>query len=376
MLHIAISGSYGGCNLGDEAILRCIIDGFREAGDFRFTVFTGDVRDTTTRHKVERAVRGSDLSNAELAVELEGVDLFVLGGGGILFDHWVKEHLRETMIAEDLGIPVVVYAVGVGPLRERRPQEAVRECIERAAAVTVRDMGAHRELERLGVQREMTVTADPALLLKPEPLPSHLLEREGLGGKRRLVGMSVREPGPAAPDISVDAYHALLANAADYMVDRFKADIVFVPMEPGREDTRHSHAVIGKMRRAQRATVLRGEYSAPQMLELVSHFAFAVGMRLHFLLFSALQRVPFVALPYAGKVRGFLEDLHLEDPPLEELTIGQLLAYIDASWDKQDSIRALIDRGLPALQERAGRSRDIALSVIETVPPKTPSQTG
>jgi hypothetical protein len=56
--------------------------------------------------------------------------------------------------------------------------------------------------------------------------------------------MSVREPGSAAPDLDEDHYHTLLANAADYMVDRLDADIVFVPMERRMLDMQHSHAVI------------------------------------------------------------------------------------------------------------------------------------
>ena len=44
------------------------------------------------------------------------------------------------------------------------------------------------------------------------------------------------------------------------------------------------------MDHAQRATVLKGEYTSGQMLAIVGHFAFAVGMRLHFLIFAALQR--------------------------------------------------------------------------------------
>ncbi|MGH8592352.1 MAG: hypothetical protein ACREV3_00390 [Gammaproteobacteria bacterium] len=81
-------------------------------------------------------------------------------------------------------------------------------------------------LEDLGVHKEIRVTADPSLLLEPEPLPETALQREGLEPKRRMIGISVREPGPAAPDIEVDHYHRLLAMAADFMVDRLDADMV------------------------------------------------------------------------------------------------------------------------------------------------------
>src|SRR5678809_918160 len=117
------------------------------------------------------------------------------------------------------------------------------------------------------------------------------------------------------------------------MVDRLEADLVFVPMEPRRKDTQHSHAVVSKMAHAHRATVLKGEYTSGELLSLMSHFDFAVGMRLHFLIFAALNRVPFVALPYSGKVAGLLEHLDTPLPPQKQISARQLTAYSHRWWD-------------------------------------------
>jgi polysaccharide pyruvyl transferase WcaK-like protein len=257
----------------------------------------------------------------------------------------------------------MVYAIGAGPLDNPEAQAAVRDALEQAAVVTVREKRAQRVLENAGVHREIIVTADPALLIKPEPLPRGLLRREGLEGRRRIIGMSVREPGVAAPGLDEKIYHGLLANAADFMVDRFDAEVVFVPMEPVL-DTQHSHAVIAKMLRAQRATVLKGEYTPGQLLSWIGKFDFALGMRLHFLIFSAIAGTPFVALPYAGKVSGFLEALDLVAPPLNLVNPGRLIAYLDESWDRRRSMRTRIGETLPPLQERARESHRIALELL------------
>ena len=105
----------------------------------------------------------------------------------------------------------MLYAVGAGPLSDPNVQL----------------------LEEAGVRREVVVTAEPALLLKPEPLPRNILKIEGLEGKRKLIGMS-----------------------ADFMVDRFDADIVFVPMERSVLDSQHSRAVIARMLRAAGSGVI------------------------------------------------------------------------------------------------------------------------
>lgn len=362
---VGIVGSYGGFNLGDEAILQSIITQLRASVPVTITVFSRDPTDTDRRHGVERTVATRNLSRDELVPLLVGMDVLVVGGGGILFDAEARLFLREATLAHELGIPVMLYAVGAGPLRDSAVQTVVRECLDRAAAITVREAPARRVLEDTGVRQEIRVTADPALLLNAEPFENDALPAELMAGERPLVGMSVREPGAAAPDLSEDVYHQLLANAADYMVDRFGAEIVFVPMERSMLDMQHSHAVVARMVFPQRATVLKGEYTPGQLLSLLGHFDFAVGMRLHFLILAALARVPFVALPYAGKVGGFLEQVGVETPPLERVNAGRLTAHIDRSWDRRRSLARRVAQVLPKLQERARENHRTLLELLQ-----------
>jgi polysaccharide pyruvyl transferase WcaK-like protein len=327
-------------------------------------VFSRDADDTKARHEVERVVPVRKLSRDEVLPEVQRLDLLILGGGGILFDGEAQNFLREVMLAHEHRVPVMVYAVSAGPLRDPAAQKAVREALGRAEVVSVRERGARQILEEIGVHVDIAVTADPALLLKPEPVPADALKREGLDTKKPLVGMSVREPGAAAPDISERTYHQLLADVADFMVDRYDADIVFVPMEPNMQDTQQCHAVAAQMLRAPRATVLKGAYTSGQMLTLMERFAFVVGMRLHFLIFASLQNVPFVALPYAPKVHGFLDDLGISMPPFTQVSAGRLIAHIDHAWDRRRQLQTKIRRALPALKERALESNAIAVRLL------------
>ncbi|HEX7043262.1 MAG TPA: polysaccharide pyruvyl transferase family protein [Burkholderiales bacterium] len=362
---IGISGSYGGLNLGDEAILASMIRQLTQAAPVEITVFSRDAEDTRRRHpQAARVVPVRELGRNEVQPEIEALDLFLLGGGGILYDADAKTYLREVELALEKSVPVMVYAAGIGPLNTPEAQQLVRDRLSAVDAVTVREARARKLLEEIGIKREIVVTADPAFLLEPDPLPVGALEREGLDPASRLIGMSVREPGAAAPDIDETMYHALLANAADFMVERYDANVVLVPMEPNMHDVRHCHAVIAQMLRPQRATVLKGEYSAPQMLSLVGRFIFVVGMRLHFLIFAALQGVPFVALPYASKVEGFLADMEMVMPPLHLVNAGRLLAHIDYNWDQRDALKTRIRAQVPLLQARAAESAKIALGLL------------
>lgn len=361
---VGISGSYGGWNLGDEAILGGIIGELRRSVAAEITVFTRDAQDTLRRHPVEHAVAVREFLRHDILPALEPLDLFILGGGGILFDGEVRIYLREVELAYELGVPVMIYGISAGPLDDPRSQRDAVRCFELAEIATVRDRHAKNLLEYSGVRRDIRVTADPALLIEPEPLAAHMLEGEGLKGRRRLVGMSVREPGPAAPDLADMEYHALLANAADYIVDRLDADVVLVPMERRQHDLQHSYAVLARMRGVHHASVLRGEYSAGQILSIIGHFEFAVGMRLHFLILAALQGVPFVPLPYAPKVLGFVEEFGVAPPRLEGLNAGRLIALIDRAWDERTVIRDKIGGALPALQARARENNTMAVELL------------
>lgn len=365
MFHVGISGSYGGLNLGDEAILQSIIMQLRRSLKVEITVFTRDPEDTKLRHNVERAISVRDLTRDEVLPEIDSLDLFILGGGGILYDTDAKTYLREVELAHQRGIPVMTYAIGAGPLDNPNVQVIVRDALNNAAAITVRGHSDKKILEELGIHRDIIITADPALLLEPKTISLSNFQRENIDTKRKLVAMSVREPGPAAPDISSDFYHGILANAADFVIERFNANIVFVPMEGLKLDMQHSHAIMAKMLRPQQASVLKDRYTPDQMLGLMKHFDLAIGMRLHFLIFAALQKVPFVALPYSEKVGGLLEDLNIVTPPMKLVNSGRLLAYIDQSWDKRNLLRRKIERRLPSLQERALVTNTIAIDLLK-----------
>ncbi len=367
---VAISGSYGGMNLGDEAILESILKALRVSADVDIVVFSRNSQDTQARHKV-RAVPIREMHKDEVREELKKLDLFILGGGGILFDSLVPQFLRDVTWAKELGVPVFVYAVSVGPLKSAEARQLVAEVLNKVDKITVRESEAKRELHDLGVNQEIEVTADPALLLKAEPFERDWLIKEGVAADQPLVGFSVREPGPAAPDLNVDHYHAVLANAADFMIDRFNAQILFVPMESGENrDPQHSHAVIAKMANTQRASVLKGQYTSAQLLGLVANMEFIVGMRLHFLIFSAIQKVPFVPLPYAAKVKGFLADLGMPMAPITELNIGKLCAFLDYAWDTRKNTVKKLEEKVPLLQAQAKRTNQILCDFLASLRPR------
>lgn len=358
---IGISGSYGGLNLGDEAILASACAELRRAvPGVEIVAFSRDACHTRRHQDVDRAIGARTAFRDQIVPEVERLDVLLLGGGGILYDSEAQTYLREVEIAQELGVPTCAYAIGIGPLRDREERAAVRDGLNRMRLITVREATAKRLCEEIGVAVPVRVTADPALLLEPEPFDDAMLRDEGIPTDRPLVGLSVREAGPAAPDLGRVPYHDLIAQAADYAIHRFDADAVFVPME--QADRREIHRTIALMACPQRAHVLKREYGPRQALGLVGRFEMALGMRLHFLIFAALRGVPLMPLPYASKVMDFLSSLGLSPKPLEHEHPGAFLADLDRLWDAREEQALLVAERLPRLRELSRRTVPLALS--------------
>jgi polysaccharide pyruvyl transferase CsaB len=360
---IGISGSYGGLNVGDEAILTTTLEEIRASvPDARIVVFSRNAAHTEVFQRADRVVPVRQIGRDEATAEVRRLDLLLIGGGGILYDKEAAVYLREAQLAHELGVRTATFAISAGPLKTIESRRVVATTLNKMDAITVRESLAKRLLEDIGVRQEIQVTADPALLLTPEPFGRDMLEHEGIRTSRPLVAISVREPGPAAPDLEELGYHALIANAADFVVDRLEADLLFVPME--RADIRQSHAVIARMANPERAWVLKGEYGPRQILGLMQHVEMVVGMRLHILIFAAISRVPFVPLPYAGKVAGFLEALGLPATILQEEHVGPLLASIDRSWDWRHKLKDQLEERMPTLQDRARETARLVCRLV------------
>ncbi|MEV7228732.1 polysaccharide pyruvyl transferase family protein [Polymorphospora sp. NPDC051019] len=350
---VGVLGSYGGRNLGDEAILTSLLDDLKVRADrARILVFTRDPDQTRRAHPGVEAVRWQDSNHDGRLALLRGLDLLVLGGGGVLYDTEARRYLRMVRAAQEQGVPVFTYAVGAGPLTEPLDCAMVVETLSAAIEVTVRDEESKRALEDAGLTRPVTVTADPALMLEPEQFDLGILHGDRLPEQRRLMGMSVREPGRAAESLDPAEYHRLLAHVGDFLVHRFDAHLLFVPME--NRDLRHAHAVLSHMTAAEHGRILHGDYRPRQILGLMEHLELVVGMRLHFLIFAALAGVPALPLPYAGKVFDFARQMGA--PALLGVvreSAGPLLAEVDRLWDERPVRLPQNTARLSTLRDRA-----------------------
>jgi hypothetical protein len=196
MPKVGISGSYGGFNLGDEAILQVIISELRRSFPVEVTVFSRDPEDTKRRHAIERAVQPRELSRRETQEIIADLDLFILGGGGILYDADADMYLREVLLAHEAETPVMVYAISAGPLVDLPLRARVRDALNRAS------VGAETSVPK------------PDRRHRKEPFVRErrtevLIVGGGLGRRDQLDRRPAHRPSRSARRASVDRGHRL-----------------------------------------------------------------------------------------------------------------------------------------------------------------------
>src|SRR5947207_2183494 len=148
---VLIAGGFGYGNTGDDAILTCMLNELRESiRGVRLIALSANPGETQRRYDIE-AVNWQDIP--QIIKVAESSDLMILGGGGLFYDYWGVQPdtlLSSThgeisfcagycLLATLLNMPLMIYAVGVGPLLTETGRSFTRFAFEQSSAATVRD---------------------------------------------------------------------------------------------------------------------------------------------------------------------------------------------------------------------------------------------
>jgi polysaccharide pyruvyl transferase CsaB len=348
---IFIAGYYGFENAGDEAILQCMVEHLRALRpDLDIAVASGSPEKTAARYGV-RGVPWNDIQAVRGAVEQCGVVL--VGGGGLFHDYWgvdpdtflTDKHWGPVYFAGPALLaalhekPLMLYAVGVGPLISEHARAFTRAACDAANTITVRDAGSQQLLESMGVDGgKIAVTADPVFAFAPERC-------DAAAWPSPVLGVSLR---PWAIGAYPEFWQREVGAALDAFLEKHGGSILFLPFQTHAGERENDVAVAERVRSSMRAPesarVLTD--SSPEALYAATAKCDVVlGMRLHALVFAFLNRRPFVALNYDPKVGEFLRAAGIEGYSSD-------IAAVDAR-----RLAAMLDRAL-ADGERFGAPLD------------------
>ena len=340
---VVMSGYYGFSNAGDDAILQSIHGGILAASDdIQVTVLSHDPEQTRRQYGLD-AVYRFDL--VQVGRALRRCDALLSGGGSLLQDRTSTRSLLYYLMvirwAKKLGKPVMLYANGIGPVTKPENRKKVKQTVELANVVTLRDRASAQELRDMGVKHpELHITADPVFNLVPAGADRgrDLLVKAGLQAGRKFAAVSVRD-WPAARQFPQQA-----AQLCDHLQRTYGLETVFLLMQPAadRETTE-------QVRRAMESPsyLLDVPATPSELMAVLGQAELCVAMRLHTLIFAARMAVPTVGLVYDPKVDSYLKELDLP-------SAGEVERFdVDRACQVCDELMADYDRILARLKERS-----------------------
>lgn len=331
---IIINGYYGYKNTGDEALLQGMIENIRSVNkNAKITVLSASPKETANRYSVNSIYR---YNLCKVAKEMKHASLFISGGGSLLQDVTSTKSLvfytEMIKLAKKMKLKVMVYANGFGPITKPRNIKRVKEALDSVSYISMRDPASTEALSELMPNLTVHTTADPAFSLGriDEKWERKLCSKFGLKDNEEYFAISLRD-WQYSDSKTVEK----ISEYCSEINKRYSLTPVFVTMQNSK-DLSIIQRVIDRL---EVSAITIKNTSAKELLTLMQKMKFSIGMRLHFLVFSAIASVPTIGLSYDPKINSLVQHVGLDVPfNSREIDVAALLSKTDEILKNADSI--------------------------------------
>jgi polysaccharide pyruvyl transferase CsaB len=311
---VIIKGFYGAGNLGDEAILSGILSQTSVFDNLKPIIISRNPNETRRIHRVLSV----DHHNTVVQyLNLLRANVFILGGGGLIKDYGESSRSIESWLhalakAQKYGITTMLWSLGVENLRFGKSKELVKRVLNTVDAITVRDPNSKKRLEEIGIQNQITVTADPAMLLVAEYNKKRSISKN----PRILVCLRHWNIG-GVNTLDEDANENFIKSIAyglDFMIKHLNTEIEFLPFRtiPQDDDREIAKMVVSRMREREHILLHSRIPEIGEAINIISNADLIIGMRLHSVIFATSLGVPSIGLSYMPKVRDYMNYIDQE----------------------------------------------------------------
>jgi len=354
--NILISGYYGYSNIGDEAILATLIRDLRSilgTEDYNISVLSANPYATSTLNDGIFTIQRFDIFS--VLREIGRANYVISGGGGLIQDvtSWKSPlyYLSIIGIAKLLNKKVLIYANGVGPLKYKFNRFLSRLILNKVDKITVRDEDSLKFLNKIGVKKiQLTVdpifsfeasefssysslsqrnnlSLEPISSLQPKNYLSSSLPKSSIENTFSSHPLESRNP-EGFDLINIEPYSELndfIAVSLGYsketvnLIDDFSKLFDYITEKTGKiclftpfyylKDYEFSSKIATKM--TNKSCILETILLPSEMLSLLKRAHLGIGMRLHFIIFLAINEKPILPFLYDPKVKAYSKILNL-----------------------------------------------------------------
>lgn len=291
---ICISGYYGFDNFGDETILKILVENLRE---HEITVFSSNPEKTTSTLKVSSV---NSFKLFDVIKSLIKCDYLISGGGSLLQDVTSAKsliyYLGILTLAQFFGKKTIIFAQGIGPIKNKTLAHATAIILKKAKQITVRDEKSLELLKNWGINA--IKCSDPVWNLTTTPK------------KTDKIGIQLR----AFPTLSEEFLNQL-ANAIN---KHYAGKKIFIYSLQNKLDLEVCNKLKSKLKNA---TVVQNS-SNEQITEDLSNLDTLIAMRFHACLIAIKSAVKLLPINYDIKVEQLAKEFNLNCLNLEDLSLN------------------------------------------------------
>jgi colanic acid/amylovoran biosynthesis protein len=331
-----------------------------------------------------------EYSSADVIIHL-GMDLYSDDFGS----RTIIEHSKDILLGVILGKPVVMWAESIGPFKSSITRYLAKFTLNRVSLITVREEISKGHLDKVGVNKPpIYITADPAFLTDPAPenYVQMILEKEGLSdSKRPLIGMCLtylpsrvvrksrkftfmeliyRKLQYILPEglfkvilraasqtrfystagIKQNIYINVMAQVADYLVERLNATVVLMPHLQGIgllvTDRAIHEEVWHQTKHKDKIRLVAYEYTAQEIKGIIGQCELFIGGKMHSNIAALSQCIPTVGLAYSYKFRGIMEMLGQQNYVCSNIIFDEVISKVIDAWNRREEIKTDLESRL------------------------------
>ncbi|MCL1987095.1 MAG: polysaccharide pyruvyl transferase CsaB [Firmicutes bacterium] len=360
---VLVSGYYGYNNSGDDLLLKSIVQDLKKRReDIIITVLSMRPKETKAQYGINAIYRFNFI---KIFLLMKQTKLLLTGGGSVIQDltstHSLIYYLGIIRLARRLGVANMLYANGIGPIRNAKNVERMRNELSQVELITLREEASKVLLTDLQIKApKIIVTADPAFSLSTPNLSAAKEELSEIGiDANRFFCIAIRSwrYNPSGFELNI-------ARFADYMVRTHNYQVLFVPMRPS-DDMEISKRVMALM--SSPAKLLEHPRNLDSIRGIVALSAFTVAMRLHTLIYAINQGVPIIGLVYDPKVQWLMESI--KQPfyvTVENARLDILTDFANKILADYDNIAKSVKAAGELSQTLAEQNADLCLELLDS----------